>query len=53
MEFCDKPKEGLRWGQYPCGLFFYILYLAGYARLGSSTEKAFVQTFIINLLAVA
>ena len=34
MEFCDKPKERLRWGQYPC----IILYLARFARLGSSTE---------------
>ena len=52
MEFCDKPKECLRWGQYPCG-FFFILYLARFARLGSSTEWAFVQTFVIDFLLVA
>ena len=32
MEFCDKRKECLRWWQYPCGLFFFILYLARFAR---------------------
>ena len=26
MEFCDKPKECLRWGQYPCGFFFHFIF---------------------------
>ena len=26
MEFCDKPKECLRWGQYPRVFFFHFIF---------------------------